>query len=109
MVKFKDEILSFFCGTEGKAIIESMFWQVFVNNFSNWTSKKQVSLALHVRISQHYNKLFASVPKPTRNFVMDALTVLFGIQVYRLFTGIFKADLKLFNSRFLIDCIHFVV
>lgn len=86
-----------------------MFWQVFVNNFSNWYSKKQISLALHMKISGSYNQLFAHIPKKTRDFVMDALTVLFGIQVYRLFTNIFKADLKAFNSRFLIDCIHFVV
>lgn len=109
MSKFREEILEFFSCSEGKIIVENMFWQVFVNNFSNWIAKKQITLALHIKISSSYNKLYASIPKSRKDYVMDALTVLFGIQIYKLFTGIFKADLKQFNSRFLIDCIHFVV
>lgn len=68
-----------------------------------------MSAMLHGIIAVSYNRLFIAVPPADRDFIVDCITVLTGIQVYRLFTGIFKQDVKSFSNRFLIDCIHFVV
>lgn len=109
LVKYKDTIFRHFESQEGKEIIESMFWQVFLNNFTEWSNKSSMTAVLHKQVAKNYNRLFVLMEKDTRDFVMDCFTVLVGIQVYKLFTGIFKQDAKSFNSRFLVDCIHFVV
>jgi Protein of unknown function len=103
----KAEIMGQFVSSHCKEIISCMFWIVFVNSFTNWFSKRNLSAELHKRVTRSYHTLFISLAPRSKDIVIDILTVLIGIQVYILFNSIFKSDLKSFGARFLSDCIHF--
>ena len=109
VAKYQKLVFELFEKEESKDIIKNLFWLVLLNLHCNWSSKKRLCQEMHQRISGSYSKIFIQTTFKERDFVLDALTLLYGIQVYMLFTGIFKTDLKTFSSRFLIDCIHFTM
>lgn len=103
----KREIMQHFVSAPCKEIIWSMFWVVFVNSFTTWFSKRNLSADLHKKITRCYHQVFVALAGPSKDLVIDVLTVLVGIQVYMIFNSIFKSDLKSFGARFLTECIHF--
>jgi len=103
----KEYILKVFVDDPCKAIIKDMFWLVFINTFSGWREKTRLSAELNKNIGRNYCAMWQGIDQPIRDFCMDVLTLLIGIQVYTLFNTIFKSDQKMFGNRFMLDCIHF--
>jgi hypothetical protein len=85
-----------------------MFW-IVLNNYFDKNKKRLLNLDLHESISLAYNRLVLRVSSKHKDSVLDALLLLIGIQVFMLFSNTFKADMKLFTSRFLYECIHFTM
>lgn len=83
-----------------------MFW-IVLNNYFDQNKKRLLNLELHESISLAYNRLVLKITSKRKDTILDVLMLLIGIQSFMLFSNTFKADMRLFTSRFLYECIHF--
>lgn len=112
------QIIEAFSSQQTSPLLELLFWLVFTTKFYRKSNRPLLIDCLFEGLACSFCAIYQDLlctnlqkenlkSATDSNLVLDVLGLLFGIQVFMLFTNTFKSDSKMFNNRFLLDCVHF--